>query len=92
MSECPKCKGTTGYTYCITVIYNQECDWDGNPIEADSTSGSEGKIYECTDCGTRFRKSTIEKLEQGLMSAADLASRLGHLRPSCLPSKEERER
>lgn len=64
MEACPKCKGTLGYVYTLVVYFNQECDWNGNPTVAETGSGpprNEGKILECVECYTRFRRSTIER-------------------------------
>jgi hypothetical protein len=60
MGACPKCKGTTGYEFTMTVEHTMTTDgWDGEPECTDSGRTKTG-LCACMDCGAKFRESTIK--------------------------------
>jgi DNA-directed RNA polymerase subunit RPC12/RpoP len=63
--RCPECGGTAGYSYKMTAKLIQFCHWDGTPKSFAQTGVTEGKVVECENCGSAFRRSTIEKLAGG---------------------------
>lgn len=64
---CPQCGGDGGYEYLMAMQFVQKCSWSGIPIAFEHRRGPrnyESKVVECVDCLTRFRRSTIDKLQQ----------------------------
>lgn len=64
MSECPWCKGVSGYKTSYLVSFTQLTEWNGEGFDSEQEARSGlGKTGECLDCGRRFRLSTLNNVE-----------------------------
>ena len=66
---CPKCKGTTGYQYFETAATGMSAAGWG-PHDEPESDGTYGKhyqpsLFECLDCGSKFRESTVKSVRFG---------------------------
>lgn len=63
---CPKCKGTSGYSYFENVSTGMYAPgWGLNDVP--ETSGNYGKqmnpsLFTCDDCGAKFNEKTVLRI------------------------------
>lgn len=59
---CPKCGGTSGYSYRMTTVYQMFVDGWGADALTDNDGGEDCTVglATCMDCGARMRLSTID--------------------------------
>lgn len=67
MSKCPKCDGTSGFTYHLTLNTNRAGSWgQDDDEEVDAERIYDPATVQCMDCGKRIKWNIAHGLESGL--------------------------
>jgi hypothetical protein len=61
--RCPKCRGTTGFSYEMTETHSFFAGWGGEAAIGDSGLDVCFSYAKCADCGERFSVKSLVKKE-----------------------------
>lgn len=56
---CPKCKGTSGFSYNMWVLNHMNGPW-GREAECGDSTSTTSSLAKCDDCGAKFNYRTAE--------------------------------